>query len=123
MQDTEAQQLLLNILAHAEEGKFTEFHFITSWLEFRFYFRTHKSTKLIIKTLRSAAKNLFKSYCKDISIGSADFTQLLAYAELQEVIAFYEKDLRIVKRMLDEYDNYLGRGHFWYSFLGGERQL
>jgi hypothetical protein len=123
MQDNEAQQLLLEILSQAEEGKFTEFHLITSWAEFKFYWRSSLSTRLIIRTLEKAANNLFKAYCKKVATGSADVSELLAYSELQEVIAFYTKDLVTIRRMLDEYDEYLGHGHFWYSFLGGERDI
>lgn len=122
MRETEAQQLLLDILNYAQEGKLLEFHLITSWAEFRFYTQRNRSTKVLIRTLRSAADNLFKTYCEDISTGSADFTKLLAFAELQKVIDFYNKDLAVVQQMLDEYDEYLGEGHFWYSLLGGERE-
>lgn len=123
MQDTETQQLLLNILTYAQERKYTEIHPITTWAEFKLFCNKKRATKIIIKTLYKASKNLFKTYCRDVAAGSADFTKLLAYSELQEVIAFYERDLILIKRMLDEYDNYLGQGHFWYSFLGGKRQL
>lgn len=122
MQNIEAQQLLLDILKCAEEGKYTDFHLITSWNEFRFYARSARSTKLITKTLKAAANNLFKEYCKDIVTGSTDVNKLLAYTQLQKVLAFYSKDLAIIQRMLDEYDDYLGHGHFWFSFLGGERE-
>lgn len=123
MQDTEAQELLLEILNQAEEGKSIEFHLIISWAEFRFYLQTFRSTKLVIKVLKDATANLFKSYCREVSAGSADFTQLLAFSQLQDTIIFYERDLATLKRMLDEYDEYLGHGHFWYSFLGGERDI
>lgn len=121
MQITEAQELLLKILNHAEEVKFTEFQFITSWREFRRYQRDLKSTKIILRALRVGSKYLFKTYCKEVRKGSADTDTLLAYSQMQDVIAFYEKDLAIMQRMLDEYDRYLGKGHFWFSFLGGER--
>jgi hypothetical protein len=121
MQTEEAQELLLEILNHAEEGKFTEFQFITSWREFRRYQRDLKSTKIILKALKAGSKYLFKTYCKEVRKGSADADTLLAYSQMQDVIAFYEKDLAIIQRMLDEYDAYLGKGHFWFSFLGGER--
>jgi hypothetical protein len=72
--------------------------------------------------LRASASKLFKEYCKDVIAGISDITKLFAYARLQEIIAFYEKDLKTLKQMLDDYDYYLGDGHFWYSFLGGQRE-
>ncbi len=123
MNDTEAQQLLLDIIEYAEKGKLTEFRFITSWAEFRHYRQMVKGTKLTIRILDFAAKGLFKTYCKDITTGAQNVNKILAYSQLQNIKAFYERDLDTLKRMIDEYDEYLGQGHFWYSFLGGERIL
>jgi hypothetical protein len=122
MQTTEEQQLLIEILNYAQEGKFIEFRLIRSWNEFIGYWQDSKATKLVIKALRIGAEDLFKSYCEDIVSGSTDVNKLLAFTQLQDVIAFYERDLDTLKRMLDEYDEYLGN-HFWYSFLGGERDI
>ncbi len=123
MQSTESQEFLLEILRQAEEGKSIKFRLITSWSEFKFFRKSLLSTKLVVRALNSGAKTLFKDYCKDITTGSADFTQLLAYARLKDIISFYERDIDTLKKMLDEYDDYLGQGHFWFSFLGGERVL
>ena len=122
MQDTEAQQLLLEILEQAEQKKFVEFRLITSWSEFMFYRRSRTSTKLVILALKQAAKEIFKTYLKQVKSGISDVNNLLAHAQLQDVIAFYEKDLETLQKMLDEYDNWLGQGHFFYSILGGERE-
>jgi len=123
MQNTEAQQILLSIIEQAEQENYTLFQFITSWAEFKFYYKKLMSTKLVIRILRTSADNLFNSYCKDIANGTQDVSKLLAYSQLGDIKAFYERDLETVKQMLDEYDEYLGQGNFLYSFLGGERQL
>lgn len=122
MQGTEAQELLLEILNYAQKGKSLEFRLITSWAEFKFIRQTFRSTQLVIEVLKDSADNLFKHYCKEVATGSANLTELLAYVELLDIKTFYEKDLDTLKRMLDEYDEYLGQGHFLYSFLGGERE-
>ena len=123
MNDNEAKQLLSDILNQAQEGQNIEFRFITSWQEFIYCMKLRRSTKLVIKTLTASANNLFKDYCKDITSGATDVNKLLAHEQLLEVITFYNKDLAVLKQMADEYDKYLGQGHFWYSFLGGEREL
>lgn len=117
------QQIILNILKYAETGQLIEFHLIKSWREFKYYWQQYRSTKLIIKTLEASVKKLFNSYCKDIIARVSDVNKILAYVQLQGVIAFYKKDLNTLKKMLDEYDEYLGQGHFWHSFLGGERDI
>lgn len=123
MQNTDAQQILLSIIEQAEQENYTRFQFITSWDEFKFYYKKLMSTKLVIRILRTSADNLFNSYCKDVVSGTQDVSKLLAYSQLGDIKAFYERDLETIKQMLDEYDEYLGQGNFWYSFLGGERQL
>ena len=120
MQQTEAQELLLHIIEQAARPN-TPFTFITTWNEFRFYQQNRRATKLIIRTLEASARNLFKTYCKDIAAGSADINKLLAVKQLEEIITYYERELYTVERMLDDYDEYLGQGNFWYSILGGER--
>lgn len=123
MQNTEAQQFLLEILEQAQQGKFTEFRLLTSWYDFKNCHRTALATKLVIRLLSSSAKKLFKEYCKDITAGEQDVNKLLAYTQLCEITSFYERELDTFKRMIDEYDHYLGHGHFWHAFLGGEREL
>ena len=123
MQSTEAQQLLTEIFERAEKDQITEFKLLTSWYSFIGCWKLHKATKLIISMLKGSSSRVFKEYCRDVSIGSATVDKLLAYKELLSVISFYERDLAVLRRMLDEYDEYLGQGHFWYSFLGGERDI
>lgn len=123
MQKAEAQQLLLKIIEYAEKGKSTEFHLITSWQNFRICRQNRRTTELIIRALNVAADNLFRDYCRDVSAGTTNVNKLLAFSQLQNITAFYKKDLDTLKCMLDEYDDYLGKGHFWYSFLGGERDI
>lgn len=121
MQNTEAQELLSEILKHAQEGRLTEFHLIMTWNEFIFYRQQRRATKLVIKLLKNVAKTLFKNYCKGITTGSADINKLLASRQLQDCVAFYERELATINTILDEYDDYLGQGNFWHAFLGGER--
>jgi hypothetical protein len=123
MTEDEAKQLISDIINKPQEAEPIKFQYIASWGEFRYYYQLHRSTKFVIKTLKSSAKKLFKEYCRTIATGTQDVNKLLAYSQLRDIIAFYEADVNTIKKMLDEYDNYLGQGHFWYSFLGGERDI
>ena len=116
---TESQQILLNILDHAQTTKSMEFRFITDWSEFKFYWDKYSSTKLILRILYKCSKRLFKGYCKTIIAGTSDVNKLLAYQRLIRTISFYEKELATLKDMLDEYDAYLGEGHFMEAFIFG----
>ena len=121
MESQDNQQILLEIIQRAKEEDYTEFKPISSWNEYSAISRYFWSTKLIIKTLNTTAKNLMKAYCKDIIVGTADFDILLAYLEVNKYLAFYKKELNTISCMLGEYEDYLWNGHFWHSYLGGER--
>ena len=123
MDNTEAQQVLFEIIEQAQNQKFTEFRLITSWVDFSYWRKTKLATKLIIGMLDEAARNLFKSYCKTAESGTQDVQQLLAYTEIRDIRNFYEKELETIQKMIDEYDDWLGHGNFLYSFFGGERDI
>jgi hypothetical protein len=123
MTDDEAKQLIADIINKPQEYDQLKFKYITYWNEFIYYYKLYISTKALVKILTNSANRLFKAYCKDVTLGTSDVSKLLAYSQLQDIIAFYEADVKTMKSMLDEYDEYLGKGHFWHSFLGGERIL
>ncbi len=123
MTDQESTLIIQGIIDKALEGKAQPFTPILYWSEFRYYYGWARSTKIIIKTLKASANNLFKNYCKDVIAGISDITKILAYTQLLNIVAFYEKDLNTVQQMLADYDEYLGEGNFWYSVFGGRREV
>lgn len=123
MTDAESKQLVLEIIQKAQEGQSRQFQYILYWSDFAYYWRLYKSTRLLIKTLRTSASNLFKEYCQDVIAGISDVNKLLAYSQFLDIIAFYENELKTIRCMLDDYDSYLGEGNFWYAFLGGQRDI
>ena len=120
MNNSTADQLLQAILEQAESEP-SEFRFVTSWVDFVYCHRQYKATKLIIKVLKAASKSLFKDYCRTVTSGISDVTQLIAFTQLDDIIAFYENELSTLDNMLDEYEEYLWQGNFIYALLGGER--
>ena len=122
MNDTEANQLLLEIINKAKEGQAQPFRPICYWSEFRYYCGCVRSTKLLLRTLELSANKLFKEYCQDVITGISDVKMLIAYSQLLDIIDFYRTDLETMQAMLTEYDDYLGEGNFWRSFLGGRRE-
>ena len=123
MQTSDAQQLLLSIIEQAQEENAIKFKFITSWAEYKFYWRKLTATKIVIRLLKTACKNLFNSHCKDIINGAHDASKIIAYARMCEIKAFYETDLDTLYCMIRDYENYLGEGNFLNAFLGGERDI
>ena len=120
MDNQDAEYLLQAILENAE-SKPSEFRFISSLADYGESLRLYKSTKLVIKILKSASNSIFKTYCKAVTSGISDVTQLLAFSQLDEVIAFYKQELNTINNMLDEYEEYLRHGNLLYAITGGER--
>ena len=124
MADQETIQVIQDIINRAQEGRAFPFRTIIYWSEFQYFKGYARSNKLIIKLLRTSADNLFKEYCRDVTSGISEVAKLLAYSQLLDIVAFYENDLKILKQMADEYDEYLGNfSIFWNSFLGGRRDI
>lgn len=125
MTEQETSLLIYELINKALEGDALPFKLITCWNEFLYYLRWRRSTKIVIKTLKTSANKLFKDYCKDVIAGISEITKLLAYKQLLEITAFYENELATVQKMLDEYDNYLDDwGNIWrHVFLGESRDL
>jgi hypothetical protein len=122
MADQETIQVIQDIINRAQEGRAFPFRTIIYWSEFQYFKGYARSNKLIIKLLKTSADNLFKEYCKDVIAGISDITKILAYAQMQDIIAFYQEELKTIQAMLDDYDEYLG--NFW-NFVGalfGERR-
>ena len=124
MTDQDAKLLIQDIIDKAAEGKAQPFRPILYWSEFRYYKGWIISTKVVIKTLKQAADNLFKEYCKDVIAGISDITKLLAYQQLLDIKDFYETDLNTVQQMMDDYDKYLGHwGNFFRALFGERRDI
>lgn len=121
MQNTDTQQIIADILAHATDDPL-EFAFIKTWDELVYRKQQYAATKLIIKALSTSAEKLFSRYCRELS-SHPDISMLLAYKQLVKVKAFYEADLETILLMILEYKQYLGQGHFLYSFFGGVRKF
>jgi hypothetical protein len=121
MQDINVQELISQIIKQAEENTHTEFHLVDSWSEFSFYREQRRSLRVVLKALRESADDLFKTYCKEVSQGTADFTKLLAYQEFQDIVEYYDIELQVIHSMILEYLDYLASGHFLSALSGNYR--
>ena len=124
MTDQDFTLIIQDIITRAQEGKAFPFRPIQYWGEFRYFNRYVRSTKVIIRVLRTSAKNLFKDYCRDVIAGISDITKLLAYEQMQDIIVFYENELGTIQAMVDDYDKYLGNfGNFIGALFGERREV
>ena len=123
MQDIDTQQFLLDILERAETGKVTDFQLLRNLTQYRFCKDQRRSLDVLVTVLQRAANQLFSSYCKAVSTGTADVNQLLAYKQLIQTIEFYKRDREVFKDMTQEYEAFLSAGHFLSAILGESRSF
>ena len=124
MQTAEVQQLIDDLINQAESGEHSEYKLITTWAEYRFYLGQQRSLKTVIKVLRNCSNFIFNLYCKEVELGTGDFNKMLAYSQLRDTIMYYDKEYQIIKKMNDEYDNYLGNWtNFFMAIAGHTREI
>lgn len=121
MCNTETQQLLTTIIDYAKTAKLSEFRFIRNWSDYKFYKDQQSFLKPLVRGLYKTSDQLFKKYCKGVTIGEGNINQLLAYQQLQQITKFYQQELNTYTDMLDEYTSYLMKGHLMSAFLGEPR--
>ena len=122
MQDTEAQEIINQIILQAQENAQTEFHQINTWAEYFFYVGQRKSLKAVLKILRACERTLFREYCKEIATGFADLEKLLAYKQFAGILTYYRNELSVIISMLDDFENYIIMGGLIRSILGIPRE-
>ena len=118
MCNNETQQMLMTIIEQAKTAKPSEFRFLRTWRDYKFYKGKVRSFKLLVTGLNKTSERLFKKYCKGVFCCESNFNQLLAYQQLQQVIKFYQQELATYTSMVYEYEAYLMEGHLIQSFLG-----
>ena len=122
MQNTELQNMLLEVIDHAQTAKLSEFRLITNWQEYRMYKGNYKAFKLLLRGLNKSSDRLFKKYCRGVTAGLSNFNTLLAYQRLVSTTEFYKKELAVIDDMLDEYETYLfSQGNLLWAYLGFHR--
>jgi hypothetical protein len=117
------KDLMTELLDKAKAGEHIQFQFITTWKDYTQLRKIYRANQLLISSIDKTASKVFKKHCKAVAVGNADVTNLLAYKATLKVLDFYEKELKIIYDMLDEYEAYLSDGNFISAFLFGDPRL
>lgn len=120
MDDT--KELILALIEQAKSGEHTKFEQLRFFNEYIAGRITHSAIKKVVVDLEYSADNLFMSYCKAVRKHQADVNLLLAYKQLQHAILYYKEELKIVKDILEDYENYLWEGNFIKAIIFNERR-
>jgi hypothetical protein len=120
MNDT--QELLLNLIDYAKTNRHTRFEQLRFFSEYAGARVTYRATKKVVVVLEESADSLFKKYCEDVKQQQADVNLLLAYKQLQQAVNFYKEESKIIKDILEDYENYLWEGNFLKAFLFEEER-
>lgn len=114
----EQEQLFKELVTRALENKeHTNFEYIKNAAEFFAVRKCCKALKKVLKVFESIANSLYENYCQQVTKSEQDFNLLFVYTQYKLCIQFYSKELDIALDMLDEYDAYVGKGHFLDQFL------
>lgn len=114
----EQEQLFKELVAKALESRdHANFEYIKNISEFFAVRKCYKALKKIVKVFESIAESLYKNYCLQVIDGEQDFNLLFVYTQYKLCIQFYAQELRTAEDMLDEYDTYVGKGHFLDQWL------
>lgn len=117
MNNTEDQKLLAELIKRAESGDHTKFDYIRSWAEYRSRQINKRATKMLVNSLEHSAASLLKTYCKDITKGTADVTKLFARNILLRAAEFYKLEFAVIEDMISEYEAYLFDGNILEQFI------
>ena len=121
MQESEAIEIINQLIMQAQEGEHTEVHLISTLSEYFFYLGQAKSLRVVLRVLRNSSNFVFKAYCRGIVIGTSNIDELLAYQQLRGIIPYYEQELEIVNDMIVEYEDYLFFGNLIPALFGASR--
>lgn len=121
MNNESFQEMIEKLLRHAMQGESTKFVQLRFWSEYRYFKDILRSYRVVLNGLTAGAKRLYKSYCKDVELGTDTPSKAAAYKQMLNVLSFYEHEIETISDMLREYKLYLLDGHFINSFLGEYR--
>lgn len=115
----EQEELFKALTEKALHNEHNKFEFIKTITEVRIMIATKHGLYKILNLYNLIIKNLYKEYCKQVLLGTADFNLLYALRQYKECKVFYETELKTVQDMLGEYEAYISRGHFLDQWLFG----
>jgi hypothetical protein len=118
MDDT--KELILALIKQAKSGEHTKFERLRSFNEYIAGRVTYRAISKVVTDLDYSADNLFKSYCKAIRKHQADVNVLLAYKQIQQAVIYYKDEQKIIKDILEDYEDYLWEGNFIKAIIFGE---
>jgi hypothetical protein len=119
----ETQEILLSLIDHARTGEHTKFEQLRFFGEYAGARITGRATKRVVDILEESSVSLFNRYCKAVSNQQAEVNLLLAHKQLQQAVDFYKEELHIIKRILEDYENYLWDGNFLKAFIFGKERI
>ncbi len=117
------EEFISDLLDRAKSGEHRQFQFLRSWQEYSKAKKIRLAEKLLVKSIGKSANNLFKQYCRDVATGKADVNKLFAYHSINNLLEFYEEELRIISDMIEEYEYYLAYDNWVDLLFGLQRSL
>lgn len=114
----EEKELFKNLVQTALAGKNSEFEFIRCWHD-RCSIKNYViQMSSIINMFTKLCKTTYKTYLNQINLDLQDIQVLLALKQFKQCRDYYKQERSIALDMLDEYTEYVLRGHILDTLMG-----
>lgn len=118
----EQEELYEALTEKALSGEHTKFEYVRNITEWGVLRKAKSGLKKVIELYELIKSSMYKTYCKQVLVGEQDFNLIYSLRQIMECKVFYENELLIVQDMLEEYDAYVGSGHFMDQVLFGRNR-
>ena len=120
-QEEQEAELLRVIMHKAFTEENSKFQFIVSWAHRRAVKEYLKGIKQIVKTFNLKIDLIQREYLEQILTDTQDINLLTAMVQILHCRDYYQRELDVVKDMLDEYRCYIHSGHLIDTIIGVQR--
>lgn len=114
-QEAEMLKYIMQKAFTEENSKFT---FIVSWQHRKAVKEYLQGMKQLVKTFNLKADMLEREYLEQILTDTQDVNLLTALVQILHCRDYYQREVDVVKDMLDEYRCYIHSGHLINTLLG-----
>jgi len=108
---------LVELMKTANEGEHVRFHFIRNTAELSAVRQFRSKNKKISKAFGKVFNTALKSYNDMVKAGRGPVEDIVAVKQFETCKNYYAEEARILDDMVDEYMNYVHKGHLIATIL------
>ncbi len=114
------EELFKALTERALVGTHSSWEWVRTLAECCVLYQAKRGLLKIVELYENVSAAVYREYCSQVLAGTAEFEMILAVKQFQVCKEFYIKEADLIKDMLDEYDAYVGSGHFLDQVVFGK---